>query len=81
MTLNFKAIVKIDAQEKTRSLYESILVDNKYYPENPTKTKIEMNKKLEITLESEHLPHLRANVNSVLRLAQASFASIESAKI
>ena len=53
----------------------------KFYPENQTKTKISINKEISIVIHSKQIPHLRANLNSTLRLIQASFDSIESVKI
>ena len=81
MTLSFNAKIIIDAEEKTQAIFNSVNVDNEYYPENPTKTKMSLNKKIEILIESDSLPHLRANLNSSLRLIQASYDSIESVKI
>ena len=81
MTLNFSAKITVDAKDKTKAIYESVNIDNEFYPENPVKTSIKFNEKLNISVESEHLPHLRANLNSTLRLIQASHDSIESVKI
>ena len=81
MTLSFKANIQIDAEEKTKAIFDSINTDNNYYPENPTKTKMSFDDKINIIIESEHVPHLRANLNSTLRLIQASYDSIESVKI
>ena len=81
MMLNFSAKVIIDAKDKTKAIYESINTDNEFYPENPVNTEIKFNKKIVILIDSTHLPHLRANLNSTLRLVQASYDSIESVKI
>ncbi|MDH3657626.1 MAG: KEOPS complex subunit Pcc1 [Nitrosopumilus sp.] len=81
MTSNYSAKIIIDAKDKTKAIYDSVNIDNKFYPENPVKTKIKFDKKITILVESEHLPHLRANLNSTLRLIQASYDSIESVKI
>ncbi len=81
MTLNFNAKITVDAKEKTKSIFESINTDNKFYPENPTKTKISLQDFILISIESKQLSHLRANLNSTLRLVQASYDSIESVKI
>ncbi|NND87500.1 MAG: hypothetical protein HKM23_09330 [Nitrosopumilus sp.] len=81
MTLNFSAKITIDAKEKTKAIFDSVNTDNDFYPENPVKTKIHFTDKIVISVESEHLPHLRANLNSTLRLIQASYNSIESVKI
>ena len=80
MTLSFSAKISIDAKDKTKAIYDSVNTDNEFYPENPVKTEIKFDDELTILVESEHLPHLRANLNSTLRLIQASYDSIESAK-
>ena len=76
MTLSFSAKITVDAKDKSRAIYDSVNVDNEFYPENPVKTLIEFNEKIVISVESEHLAHLRANLNSTLRLIQASYDSI-----
>lgn len=81
MTLSFNAKIEFDAKEKTKAIYDSINTDNKFYPENPTETTISYDKKLIITIKSEHIPQLRANLNSTLRLLQASFDTIESVRL
>ena len=78
---NFNAKIIVDAKEKTKAIFQSINTDNEFYPENPTKTRMSMDDKITITIESEYIPHLRANLNSTLRLIQASYDSIESVKI
>ncbi|MBS3926716.1 MAG: CTAG/PCC1 family protein [Nitrosarchaeum sp.] len=78
---NFSAKIIVDAKEKTKAIFDSINTDNDFYPENPTKTSISFDKKITISVESDHMPHLRANLNSTLRLIQASYDSIESVKI
>ena len=42
---------------------------------------ISLDKEIVIELESSHLPHLRANLNSTLRLLQASYETINAVKI
>lgn len=81
MTLNFNAKIIVDAKENTKAIFDSINTDNEFYPENPTKTKIEYDKKIKISIQSTQLSHLRANLNSTLRLIQASNDSIESVKL
>ena len=78
MTLNFSSKIIVDAKEKTRAIFDSINIDNEFYPENPTKTSIKLQEKIVISIESEHISHLRANLNSTLRLIQASYDAIES---
>ena len=81
MTLNFKAKIFVDAKDKTKAIFDSINTDNKYYPENPTETKISYDKKLVIEIKSNNIPQLRANLNSTLRLIQASYDTIESVRL
>ena len=60
------------------AIYESISTDESFYPENPVSTSITMAEdgRLVITSEADNLAHLRANLNSTLRLIQACHASI-----
>ncbi len=81
MTLNFSAKIIVDAKDKTKAIFDSINIDNEFYPENPVKTQITFDEKITIVAETEQLAHLRANLNSTLRLIQASYDSIESVKI
>ncbi len=81
MMSNFNAKIIVDAKEKTRSIFDSVNTDNEYYPENPTKTVMTLNENIQILIESDYIPRLRANLNSTLRLIQASYDSIESVKI
>jgi len=78
MTSNFSSIITVDAKEKTRAIFDSINIDNEFYPENPTKTSMKLQEKIVISIESNHISHLRANLNSTLRLIQASYDAIES---
>ena len=81
MTLSFNAKIEFDAMEKTKAIFNSINTDNEFYPENPTETNISLNDKLNITIKSNQIPQLRANLNSTLRLLQASYDSIESVRL
>ena len=78
MMLNFSAKIELTAKEKTKAIFDSIATDNKFYPQNPTNTKISFNKKILVEIESKQIPQLRANLNSTLRLIQASIDSIDS---
>ena len=80
MTSNFSAKIIVNAKEKTKAIFDSINADNKFYPENPTNTNMKFKDKITISIESDHIPHLRANLNSSLRLIQASYDAIESVK-
>ena len=81
MTLKFNAKILFTSEKENSSIYQSINTDNEFYPDNPVKTKISFDEKLTIAVESDQLTHLRANLNSTLRLIQASYDSIESVKI
>ncbi len=81
MTSRFNAKIEVDAEEKTNAVFDSVNIDNKFYPENPTKTVIFYKDKITILVESNQLPHLRANLNSSIRLIQASFDSIKAVNI
>jgi len=81
MTSNFNAKIEIDAEEKTSAVFDSINIDNKFYPENPTKTEMFCNDKITILIESNNLAHMRANLNSCIRLVQTGYDSIESVDI
>jgi len=78
MTLNFSAKIELTAKEKTKAIFDSISIDNKFYPQNPTNTKMSFNKKILVEIDSKQIPQLRANLNSTLRLIQASIDSINS---
>lgn len=78
----FSATILLSTKEKTKAIFDSLNTDNKFYPENPTRTRITAKKnQIKIEIESDELSHLRANLNSILRLVQASSDSIESVKI
>ena len=81
MMSKYSAKIQISADKKTKSIFESLQTDNKFYSENPTKTKMLLDKEITTLIEAQELSHLRANMNSTLRLVQASHDSIESVKI
>jgi len=81
MTSRFDARISVDAGDNTKAIFDSISADNEYYPENPARTRMSLKEAIEIEIESEHLPHLRASLNSTLRLIQACNDTIESVKI
>ena len=81
MTLNYSAKITVDAKDKNNAIFDSVNTDNEFYPENPVKTKIKLDKKLVVSAETDQIAHLRANLNSTLRLIQASYDTIESVKI
>lgn len=82
MTSNYSAKIEISADKRTKAIFRSIDTDNKFYDENPTQTMMTLDdKKITILIETQELSHLRANLNSTLRLVQTSNDSIESVKI
>lgn len=81
MTLVYDAEISVNSKDKTKAICDSLRVDNKFYPENPTVTKISNKKsQLHVTITATELSHLRANLNSILRLILASSDSVESVK-
>ena len=81
MTSSFNAEIEIDAEEKTSAIFDSVNIDNKFYPENPTKTEMFCSDKIIILIESNQLSQMRANLNSCIRLIQTGYDSIESVDI
>lgn len=82
MTLTLNAILSIKTKEKTKAIFDSLSADNRFYPENPTKTSMDMKKNyIHIQIDADELAHLRANLNSTLRLIQASSDSLESLRL
>jgi len=79
---NYSAKIEISAGKRTKSVFDSLEADNRFYDENPTKTKFSLDdNKITILIDAQEVAHLRANLNSTLRLVQASNDSIESVKI
>jgi KEOPS complex subunit Pcc1 len=75
----FSTVISIKDKDKTRAIFDSLSADNRFYPENPTKTKISIAKNtIHIEITADELAHLRANLNSTLRLVQASADSLQS---
>ena len=81
MTLSCDVTITVDAKDNTRAIFDSVSTDDEFYPDNPVKTSIKFDGRLVVLAESSHLPHLRATLNSTLRLIWASYDSIESVKI
>ena len=81
MISKFNAKIEVDAEDKTDAVFDSINIDNKFYPENPTKTEMFCNNKITILIEANQLAQMRANLNSCIRLIQTSYDSIKSVGI
>ena len=81
MTSKFNVKIEVDAGDKTDAVFDSINIDNKFYPENPTKTKMFCYDGITILIEANQLAQMRANLNSCIRLIQTSYDSIKSVDI
>jgi KEOPS complex subunit Pcc1 len=81
MTSNYSAKIQIFAGKKNKAIFKSLETDNKFYDENPTQTEMLLDKEITILIDAKELAHLRANLNSTLRLIQTSNDAIESVKI
>ena len=81
MTSKFNVKIEVDVEDKTDAIFDSINVDNKFYPENPTKTEMFCDDKITILIEANQLAEMRANLNSSIRLIQTSYDSIKSVDI
>lgn len=81
MTSNFSAKIQISAGKKSKAIFKSLETDNRFYDENPTKTKMSLGKEILILIDSQEISHLRANLNSTLRLVQTSSDAIDSVKL
>ena len=81
MTSKFNVKIEVDAGDKTDAVFDSINIDNKFYPENPTKTKMFCDDGITILIEANQLAQMRANLNSCIRLIQTSYDSIQSVGI
>ncbi len=81
MTSKFNVKIKVNAGDKTDAVFDSINIDNKFYPENPTKTEMFCDDGITILIEANQLAQMRANLNSCIRLIQTSYDSIQSVDI
>ena len=82
MTSNFNTTISLMADDLTTSIFNSIKIDNEFYPENITKTSISLsNNILNIYIEAQYIQHFRASINTLLRLIKVSHDSIKSVKI
>ena len=81
MTSNYSAKIEISAGKKNKAIFKSLETDNKFYSENPTQTNMSLGNNITILIDTQELSHLRANLNSTLRLVQTSNDVIESVKI
>ena len=78
MTSKYKTDIVIDAGPYTKSVYESILVDNEYY-DGPDSIDISYDDdSIKITVTATRLAHMRAGINSILRLVQAAHDTLST---
>ena len=78
MTSRYKTDIVIDAGPYTKSVYESILVDNEYY-DGPDSIDISYDDgSIKITVTAHRLAHIRAGINSILRLVQAAHDTLST---
>lgn len=84
MTSNYKTDIVIRAGSYTESIYKSILVDNQYYT-GPDSINVTYdnnddsgNGSITITVTASRVAHMRAGINSILRLAQVSHDTLKT---
>lgn len=77
MTSKFSAHVDIDAGTRNAAIYDAIMADELYY-DGPDNMAVQLNEKVCIDMEASRVSHLRAAVNSALRLALAADDTILS---
>ena len=78
MTSRFRADITIDAGPHTGAIFRSIQVDNAYYT-GPDSVQVTYDGVIRVAVSADRVSHLRAGVNSVLRLAKAGDESLQSA--
>ena len=82
MTSNFNATISFIADDLINSVFNSIKIDNDFYPEHITKTSISLsNDILNVSIDAQYIQHFRASINTILRLIKVSHDSIKSVKI
>ena len=77
MTSRFSARITIHAGPRNHAIYEAVLADGRYY-DGPDHSRVSQDEHVDIDVSADRISHLRAGVNSVLRLAQAADGAIES---
>ena len=77
MTSRFRAHITIRADSRNGAIYGAVLADSLYY-EGPDHVRMSLEDGVRIEITADRISHLRAGVNSVLRLAQAADDSIRS---
>ncbi len=80
MTSRFRADITIDAGPHSKAIFRSIQVDNAYYT-GPDSVRVAYDGAIRVAVSADRVSHLRAGVNSVLRLAKAGGESLQSVGI
>lgn len=77
MTSRFRADITIDAGPHTEAIFRSIQVDNAYYT-GPDSVQVTLDGVvIRVAVSADRVSHLRAGVNSVLRLAKVGGESLQ----
>ena len=71
MTSRFSARISVDAGDRNAAIFDSVEADGRFQPGNQAETEMRLADSVEIEVRSDRLPHLRAGLNSTLRLIQA----------
>ena len=77
MTSRFRARITVQADTRNDAIYGAVSADGLYY-EGPDRVRVSLEDGVRIDITADRISHLRAGVNSVLRLAQAADDSIRS---
>lgn len=79
MTSRYSADIILDAGSYAKSVFDSIEVDSRYY-EGPDTILVRLDDHgiIRIEVRADRIPHMRAALNSVLRLAQAAEDTLRS---
>ena len=77
MTSRFSANITIQAGPRNRAIHDAVYADARYY-EGPDNIRMHLGDAINVSVSADSITHLRAGVNSVLRLAAAADDSIKS---
>ncbi len=78
MTSRFSVTINMRSGDRTRALYDAIRIDNEYYTGPDTASMSCNDQAITVTVSAARLAHLRAGINSILRLAKAADAAMTS---
>ncbi len=77
MTSRFSADIAVDAGPRNKAVYDAVTADGRYY-DGPDDVDVQLDDMVRIRVSSDRVAHLRAAVNSALRLARTADDSIRS---